>query len=189
MSQPKQKRIVLAHVASAHGIRGDVVVRTHTGDPAALGDYGPLSDVSGSRQFEITQLRVTAKGVVVRFKGIADRNAAEALRGIELYVARSALPPPSDGEYYHVDLIGLRAVGPDGADHGRVVAVPNFGAGEMLEIAPVQGKETVYVPFTDAFVPTVDIAGGRVVVIMPEMVGDPEPAAPDEDDVASDERE
>ena len=185
MPDLKSKRIVLAHIASAHGIRGDVVVRTHTGDPADLGAYGPLTDVTGRRQFEITELRVTAKGVVVRFKGISDRTAAETLRGLELYVARSALPPAEDGAYYHVDLIGLQAVDQSGADLGRVVAVQNFGAGEMLEIKPPSETETYYVPFTDTYVPTVDIAGGRVVVIMPEMVGDPEPAAdsgPDSDD-------
>lgn len=176
-SQSNQHLIVLAHVASAHGIRGDVVVRTHTGAPEDLGAYGPLTDASGKRQFEMTHLRVTAKGVVVRFKGIADRNAAEALRGTELYVARDALPPAAAGEYYHVDLIGLRAVSAEGIDLGRVVAVQNFGAGEMLEIKLPTESETVYVPFTDAFVPTVEIAAGRVVVVIPEMIGDPEPVA------------
>lgn len=178
MSKPK--RIVLAHVASAHGIKGDVVVRAHTGDPEALADYGPLTDASGQRQFEITNLRVTAKGVVVRFKGIADRTAAEALRGLELYVERAALPAAADGEYYHVDLVGLAAVSADGTVVGRVVAVQNFGAGEMLEIKRPDAKETEYVPFTDTFVPTVDIAGGRVTVIIPEMVGEPEPASGDD---------
>ena len=181
-SQPPSQRIVLAHVASAHGIKGDVVVRAHTGDPEDLGAYGPLTDVSGNRQFEITQLKVTAKGVVVRFKGIADRNAAEALRGLELYVERSALPAAADGEYYHVDLIGLEAVSIAGENIGRVIAVQNFGAGEMLEIKRPSIKETEYVPFTDTYVPKVDISSGRVTVIIPEMVGEPEPAADAEDD-------
>jgi 16S rRNA processing protein RimM len=182
MPSTTPKRIVLAHVASAHGIKGDVVVRAHTGAPEALADYGPLTDASGKRQFEITQLKATAKGVVVRFKGIADRTAAEALRGLELYVERSALPVPADGEYYHVDLIGLAAVSPDGATIGQVIAVQNFGAGEMLEIKRADAKETEYVPFTDTFVPTVDIEGGRVTVIIPEMVGEPEPASGEEDE-------
>ena len=173
-NEPGPKRIVLGHVASAHGIRGDVVMRAHTGDPEDLGAYGPLSDVTGKRSFEITQLRVTAKGVVVRFKGIADRTAAETLRGMELYVDRSALPPAEDGAYYHVDLIGLQAVDAAGAEIGRVIAVQNFGAGEMLEIKQPSEAETVYVPFTDTYVPSVDIACGRVVVIIPEMIGEPE---------------
>lgn len=175
-------RVLLGHVASAHGVRGDVVVRAHTGDPEDFGSYGPLSDAAGKRTFDIAQLRVTAKGVVVRFKGIADRNAAEALRGMELYVPRSALPPAEDGSYYHVDLIGLDAVSPDGISIGRVIAVQNFGAGEMLEIKRPGEAETVYVPFTDTFAPTVDVAAGRVVVIIPEMVGDPEPSTPSDDD-------
>ena len=180
VSETPSKRIVLAHVASAHGIKGDVVVRAHTGDPEALADYGPLTDASGKRTFDITQLRVTAKGVVVRFKGVADRTAAEALRGLELYVERSALPAAADGEYYHVDLIGLEAVGPEGAVVGRVIAVQNFGAGELLEIQRPGVNETEYVPFTDTYVPAVDIAGGRVSVIIPEMIGEPEPATPEE---------
>ena len=173
------KRIVLAHVASAHGIRGDVVVRAHTGDPSNVGAYGPLTDATGKRTFAIITVRVTPKGVVVHFKGIDDRNAAEALRGLELYVERSALPPAEDGAYYHVDLIGLQARAPDGVIIGVVIAIQNFGAGELLEIQRAGQTETDYVPFTDTYVPTVDIAAGHVVVIMPELVGDPEP--PDAD--------
>ena len=184
VSESKSRRIVLAQIASAHGIKGDVVVRTHTGDPEDLGAYGPLSDASGKRVFEITHLRVTAKGVIVRFKGIADRTAAEGLRGTDLYVERAALPPAGDGAYYHVDLIGLAAESPDGAAVGTVIAVQNFGAGELLEIKRPGVTETDYIPFTDTFVPTVDIAGGRVVVIVPEMVGDPEPAASDDETAA-----
>ena len=162
-------------MASAHGIRGDVVVRAHTGDPADVGAYGPLTDATGKRTFAMSAVRVTPKGVVVHFKGIDDRNAAEALRGLELYVERSALPPAEDGAFYHVDLVGLRAGGLDGTALGTVVAVQNFGAGELLELQPLTTGETVYVPFTDAYVPSVDITGGRVVVIMPEMIGEPEP--------------
>ena len=175
MAAQLTKRIVLAHVASAHGIRGDVVVRAYTDDPADLNAYGPLSDASGTRAFTITSLRVTAKGVVVHFKGVDDRNAAEALRGEELYVDRGALPPATDGVYYHVDLIGLAAVSPDGHVLGTVVAIQNFGAGEMLEIRLPESTATDYVPFTDTYVPTVDIAAGCVVVILPDMVGEPEP--------------
>ena len=179
MSQPATKRIVLAHVASAHGIRGDVVIRAHTGNPADVGAYGPLTDATGKRTFAMSTVRVTPKGVVAHFKGIDDRNAAEALRGLELYVERSALPPPEDGAYYHVDLVGLQALSPEGVLIGVVIAIQNFGAGELLEIQRAGQTETDYVPFTDTYVPTVDIAAGHVVVIMPELVGDPEP--PDAD--------
>lgn len=180
MSSPAavSKRIVLARVVSAHGIRGDVVLRAHTGDPGDLGAYGPLTDAQGKRTFKIANLRVTPKGVVVHFKGIDDRSSAEALRGQELYVDRSALPPAEDGAYYHVDLIGLTAKGADGTLLGHVIAVQNFGGGELLEIERAGAKETDYVPFTDACVPVIDIAAGFVIVVMPEMVGEPEPAAP-----------
>jgi 16S rRNA processing protein RimM len=171
----KTHRIVLAHVTSAHGIRGDVVLKTHMDDPHDLTRYGALSDATGGRRFEITSLRVTAKGVVVHIKGIDDRSAAEALRGAGLFIDRAALPPAEDGTYYHVDLIGLSAVDTAGAPVGKVVAVENFGAGTMLEVLRTGVRETDYVPFTDAFVPEVDIAGGRVVVVMPVMVGEPEP--------------
>jgi 16S rRNA processing protein RimM len=171
----KPHRVVMAHVTSAHGIRGDVVLKTHMDDPLDLTGYGPLTDEAGGRRFEIKSLRVTAKGVIVHFKGVEDRTTAEGLRGVGLFVDRAALPPADDGVYYHVDLIGLAAVDAAGVAVGKVVAVQNFGAGTMLEISRPGVRETEYVPFTDAFVPAVDIAGGRVVVVMPVMVGEPEP--------------
>ena len=188
MPSSKPKRIVLAHVASAHGIRGDVVVRAHTVDPEDLASYGPLTDASGKRTLEIKSLRVTAKGVVLHFAGIDDRNAAEALRGMELYVDRSALPPAEEGAYYHVDLIGLEVVSPEGTQLGTIIAVQNFGAGELLEIKRTGANDTEFVPFTDSFVPTVDIAAGRATVVLPVLVGDPEPAqsnGPSDDDPAA----
>ena len=169
------QRILLADIVSAHGIRGDVVLRTYTADPEAISSYGTLSDESGRRTFEIASARATNKGVVARIKGVATRTDAEALRGTKLYVARSALPAPDDGDYYHTDLIGLAAQAPDGVPIGRIVAVQNFGAGDLLEIQLAGSKDSEFVPFTDACVPTVDIAGGTVVVIMPVMVGEPEP--------------
>jgi 16S rRNA processing protein RimM len=185
VASAKTHRIVLAHVTAAHGIRGDVTLKTYMDDPHDLADYRPLTDEAGNRRFEITSLRVTTKGVVVHLKGFDDRSAAEALRGVGLYVDRAALPPATDGSYYHVDLIGLTAVDLQGAAIGKVVAVANFGAGSMLEIRVTGARETEYVPFTDRFVPEVDIARSRVVVLMPEMVGEPEP----NDGHADDDRE
>lgn len=175
MPAAKSHRIVIAHVTSAHGIRGDVVLKTHMDDPHDLMSYGPLTDKAGTRRFAITSLRVTAKGVIVHVKGVDDRTTAEGLRGVELFVERAALPAAAEGAYYHVDLIGLAAVDAAGAAVGKVVAVQNFGAGTMLEISRPGVRETEYVPFTDTFVPEVDIAAGRVMVVMPVMVGDPEP--------------
>jgi 16S rRNA processing protein RimM len=173
------KRILLGDIVAAHGIRGEVVLRVYTNDPEDIGAYGPLSDESGKHSFEIASAKATAKGVHVRLKGVTTRNEAEALRGTKLYVARDALPPPDEGDYYHEDLVGLTAITPEGTTLGRVVAVQNFGAGDLIEIQLTGGKLTEFVPFTDTYVPTVDIAGGRLTIIVPVMVGDPEPTEGD----------
>lgn len=167
------KRILLAEIVSVHGIRGEVVLRAHTADPAAVGAYGPLMDESGKRSFRIAAAKATNKGVIARLDGIATRNDAEALRGTKLYVPRDRLPPPDEGDYYHEDLVGLSAVAPDGSAIGTIVAVQNFGAGDLIEIRFAAGGQTEYVPFTDACVPTVDVAGGRAVVVLPELIDDP----------------
>ncbi len=157
--------VVLATIGAAHGIRGEVRVKSFTADPMSLADYGPLIAADG-RAFEIERLR-PAKGVVIaKFRGIDDRNAAEALNGVELSIDRSALPPAQAGEYYHADLIGLEAVDDRGKPIGRVVAVQNFGAGNILEIAPPDGL-SLLIRFTNANVPDIDIAGGRLVVVPP----------------------
>jgi 16S rRNA processing protein RimM len=157
--------VVLATIGAPHGIRGEVRVKSFTADPMSLGDYGALTAADG-RAFEIERLR-PAKGVVIaKFRGIDDRNAAEALNGIELSVERSALPPAEAGEYYHADLVGLEAVDARGKPIGRVVALQNFGAGDILEIAPPDGV-SLLIRFTNANVPDIDIAGGRLVVEPP----------------------
>jgi 16S rRNA processing protein RimM len=162
--------ILVAQFGAAHGIKGEVRLKAYTQDPMAVGDYGPLIAADG-RRFEIEAMRPAAGSsssdmLVVRIKGVSDRNAAEALNRLELSVPKDALPPAEEGEYYHADLIGLRAETPSGTILGTVVAVPNYGAGDLLEIAPATGN-TILVPFTDAVVPEVDIAEGRVVVDPP----------------------
>lgn len=172
------KRILLGEIVAAHGIRGEVGIKTYTAEPEAIADYGPLSDEAGKRTFEITAVKMTAKGIVARIKGVTDRTGAEALKGTGLYVAREALPKAAEdeGEYYHADLIGLSAVAPDGTALGTIVAVANFGAGDLIEIKFAGRNATEFVPFTDACVPAVEIATGKVTVIMPEMVeGEPPP--------------
>ena len=169
--RPSNDHVVLGHVVAAHGIRGDVIVRAHTADPKDLMAYGPLSDGSG-RPLTIKSMQMTGKGLIIRFAGIDDRTAAEAMRGTPLSVARSALPPPDEGEYYLVDLVGLTAVDEAGQTIGTVIAVENFGAGTMLEIRQIGSSETEYVPFTDAFVPTVDVAAQRIVVRWPAADSD-----------------
>lgn len=174
-----QGKILLGHIAGAHGIKGDVLIKTYTGAPGDIGAYGPLSDEQGGRSFALRVRRATADGVVAAIDGIADRTAAEALKGTQLYIARERLPPAADGEFYHADLVGLVAMDTSGATIGTVVAVRNYGAGDLLEIALSGRRETELVPFTEAFVPEVSINDGRAVVRMP---------APDQSD-APDDRE
>lgn len=160
------KRILLGRIAAAHGIRGEVLIKTFTERPEDIAAYGPLDD-GGGRTLKIEALRVTPKGVVARIAGIGDRNAAEALKGAALYVDRARLPAPDEGEFYHADLIGLAAVDPEGRPVGEIVGVHNHGAGDLLELRLAQSGETQLVAFTDALVPEVDLAGGRVVVRLP----------------------
>jgi 16S rRNA processing protein RimM len=171
-----QRHILLGQITGAHGIRGDVIVRTYTGDPADIASYGPLTDSKGQQPLTLTVVRVSEKGVVARIKGVADRNAAEALRGRELYVLRDALPATDEAEFYHADLIGLTAYTADQSLYGNVVAVQNFGAGDLLEIRLEAGKDIEFIPFTNACVPDVDLRAGRLTVVPPIMTGDPEPA-------------
>ena len=156
-------RVCVAQIGAAHGIRGEVRLRSFTGDPLAVTAYGPLESEDGKQRFEIEALRPAKDCFVARLAGVADRNAAEKLTNIRLYVSRDKLPPAEEGEFYYDDLVGLAAVMPDGAPLGIVTAVLNFGAGDILEIKPA-GGETLLVPFTDAAVPEIDIAARRVVV-------------------------
>ena len=159
------ERICVAQIGGAHGLRGEVKLKSFTADPMAVKGYGPLTTEDGSASFEIDMLRAAKGHLVARFRGIDDRNAAERLANLRLFVPRERLPPPAADEYYHADLIGLCAVTADGTEIGTVAAVHDFGAGDILEVRPQAGGTTIMVPFTAAFVPSVDIAGGRIVVM------------------------
>ena len=161
--------ICIARIGAAHGVRGAVKLWTFTEDPLAVMDYGALATKDGARQFEVTHAREAKGHLVATLKGIATREDAERLNGIELYVAREKLPATADDEFYHADLIGLAAVTAGGAPLGRVIAIHNFGAGDIIEIAPPHGP-TLLLPFTNAVVPTVDLAAGRVVIELPEEI-------------------
>jgi len=170
LSGADTKRILLGEIAGAHGIRGEVVVRAYTGEPDAIADYGALTDAAGAKPLTLKIVRVTPKGIVARVAGVSDRNGAEALKGRKLYVARDAMPEPAEEDaFYHADLIGLAAVDQTGAVIGKVLGVQNYGAGDLLEIKLAAGGRAELVPFTKAFVPRVEIAAGRVVVVMPVM--------------------
>ena len=162
-------QICVARIGAAHGVRGAVKLWTFTEDPLAVRDYGPLMTKDGARQFEVTHAREAKDHLVATFKGIETRDDAEKLNGIELYIAREKLPATDDDEYYHADLIGLAAVNAANEPLGRVIAIHNFGAGDIIEIAPPKGA-TMLLPFTNAVVPTVDLAGGRVVIELPPEI-------------------
>ncbi len=164
-------RVCVAQIGAPHGVRGEVRLRAFTEDPMALTRYGPLEADDGTRGFEIEALRPAKSVLVARFAGVTNRDAAAELRNLKLYVPRTRLPEPEDETYYHRDLIGLTAVDADGAVLGTVSAMQNFGAGDLIEIAPAAGGPSVLLPFTKAFVPVVDIPGGRAVVerLAPEL--------------------
>jgi 16S rRNA processing protein RimM len=162
-------QICVARIGAAHGVRGEVKLWTFTEDPFAVKRYGPLWTQDGARQFEVTQAREAKGHLVATLKGIATREDAERLNGVELYVARDKLPATDEDEYYHADLIGLAAVTTLNEPLGRVVAIHNFGAGNLIEIAPPHGA-TMLLPFTNAVVPSVDLAGGRVVIELPDEI-------------------
>jgi len=167
-------QICVARIGAAHGVRGAVKLWTFTEDPLAVTRYGQLMTKDGARQFEVTHVREAKGHLVATLKGIATREEAERLNGVELYVARERLPDTSEDEYYHADLIGLAAVNAAGEPLGRVIAIHNFGAGDIIEVAPSDGA-TMLLPFTNAVVPTVDLAAGRVVIVLPDEIdGDDE---------------
>jgi 16S rRNA processing protein RimM len=168
--------ICVARIGAAHGVRGAVKLWTFTADPLAVQHYGPLMTKDGARRFELAHVRAAKDHLVATLKGVSTREDAERLNGIELYVARENLPEPDDDEYYHADLIGLAAVTTSGDPIGRVIAIHDFGAGTIIEIAPPQGA-TMLLPFTNAVVPTVDLAGGRVVIELPAEIDGDDPAA------------
>ena len=169
-------KVCIARIGAAHGVRGAVKLWTFTEDPFAVKDYGPLSTRDGGRHFEVASAREAKDHLVATLKGITTRDEAERLNGIELYVPRDKLPAIDDDEYYHADLIGLDAVTTANEPLGRVVAIHNFGAGDIIEIAPASGT-TILLPFSNAVVPTVDIAGGRVVIELPQEIEGDDPTA------------
>jgi len=162
------ERICVAQIDGAHGLRGEVRLKSFTADPMAVRDYGPLTTEEGSATLELEAVRPAKGHLIARFRGVGDRDTAERLVNVRLFVPRERLPAPAPDEFYHADLIGLCAVTADGTEIGIVVAIHDFGAGDILELQPCAGGTTIMVPFTAAFVPSVDIANRRVVVAPPE---------------------
>jgi 16S rRNA processing protein RimM len=170
-------RVCLGQLGAAHGVRGEVRLHSFTSDPSAIAKYGPLEAEDG-RLFEITSLRPAKDHFVATLAGIGDRDAAERLANIKLYVPRERLPEPEQAdEFYHADLIGLAVVDRAGEKFGTVIAIHNFGAGDLIEVRPEAGGKTELVQFDETNVPAVDLAAGRIVVDPPEGTFTPSPLA------------
>lgn len=159
-------RVCVGVIGGVHGVRGIVKVKPFTADPADVVAYGPLTDASGRRVIGLKLLSKHKGQWLARVDGVDDRNAAEALRGTELYVDRGRLPAADEDEFYHADLIGLTAVGTDGQAVGTVRAVHDFGAGDILEIVGAGGPPLM-LPFTREAVPEIDLSGRRLVIDPP----------------------
>jgi 16S rRNA processing protein RimM len=160
-------RICLGQIGAAHGVRGEVRLHSFTADPQAIAGYGSLETDDG-RVFEIESLRPAKNHLVAKLAGITSRSAAEQLTNIKLYVPRERLPAPVEAdEFYHADLIGLAVVDRAGEKLGTVVAIHNFGAGDLIEVRQGEGEPTQMLPFDEATVPEIDLAAGRLVVELP----------------------
>ena len=161
------ERVCVGAIAGAFGVKGDVRLKSFCAEPTAIGGYGPLFTEDGKQSFSVKLGQPIPNGFSARLGGVGTREAAEALRGIRLYADRDKLPSLPDDEFYHADLIGLTMMDTGGNVIGKVTAVLNHGAGDILEVQRA-GKGSALVPFTLAVVPTVDVAGGRIIADPPE---------------------
>lgn len=168
--------VLMATIGGAQGLRGEVRAKAFTSDPAALGDYGHLHSMDG-RSFEILEIRETKNIVVIRFRGINDRNAAETLNGLELYIERDNLPDDEleEDEFFYADLEGLEAVDDKGVSYGTVTGIFDFGAGDLLELKG-PGKRPVLIPFSETSVLEIDLEAGKLTIdpLAAGLVDDPE---------------
>lgn len=170
--------LLVGRIGAAHGIKGEVRVQSFTEDPLALVSYGPLATSKPGLTIRILAARTTTNVLVARLEGVNDRTAAEKLNGVELFIDRALLPEPDDeDDFYHADLLGLRAQLADGTVLGKVSAVPNFGAGDLLEVRDERSGDTYLYPFTKAVVPEVKVQEGYLVIEPPieAELGEEEP--------------
>lgn len=163
MTKPKEK-VCVGAIVGAFGVRGEVRLKSFCADPSAIANYGPLWTEDGSRSFTLTLGASVAQGFAGRLSGVTTKEAADALRGARLFVDRDRLPDPSDDEFYHADLIGLQVLDTGGAVLGRIKAVLNHGASDILEVTTPAQSGVLLIPFTRAIVPTVDLSRGCVIV-------------------------
>jgi 16S rRNA processing protein RimM len=167
----RRDMILVGRFGAPHGVRGQIRLQSFTEHPRAIAGYGPLLDAAGQRRFIVEALRPVKDDLfIATLQGVATRSAAEALTHLELFVPRASLPNLAPEEFYLADLIGLTAETEDGSRFGRIIAVPDYGGGPLLEIAPTEGGATLLLPFTKEIVPVVDLVAARVVVVPPAEV-------------------
>ena len=167
MTDKDDKLVCVGAIAGAFGVTGEARIKSFCAEPAAIANYGPLTTEDGARNFTLSITRQVKEGFAARIEGVTTREAAEALKGTRLYAPRQRLPALADDEFYHADLIGLTVLDADGAEIGRVRAIHDHGAGDMLEVTGPSGG-MVLIPFTRAAVPTVDLGRGRIVADPPD---------------------
>ncbi len=164
-----QKLICVGRIIAAHGIKGMVKIFSHAQNPDTLTELGPLFDANGKREFRISKLSPQGNAFLAAIEGVTDRNAAEALKDTDLYLPRDKLPPLPEGKFYYNDLIGLEARDTDGRKLGGIIALHNYGAGDILEVKPETG-ESLLLPFSASTVVEVDIDGGFVMLKIPDEI-------------------
>lgn len=162
------EHVCVGAIAGAFGVRGEIRLKSFTANPQDIANYTPLFSENGARSFSVTITRQINNGFSARISGVSTKEEADALRGTQLYADRGQLPSLPDDEFYHADLIGLNVLDTGGTELGRVKAVQNHGAGDLLEVQIKGGSSTVLMPFTRAAVPTVDLASGRIIADPPE---------------------
>ncbi|SIN75081.1 ribosome maturation factor RimM [Vannielia litorea] len=160
--------ICVGAIGGAFGVQGEVRLKSFCAEPSDIADYGPLSTEDGARRFTVTLTRPLKGALGARLGGVSTKEQADALKGTRLYVARERLPALPDDEFYHSDLMGLTVVDTGGATLGKVHAVHDHGAGDLLEVRREGGSDSFYLPFTRAAVPTVDLAARRIVADPPD---------------------
>ncbi len=162
------QKICVGAIAGAYGVAGEVRLKSYCAEPTDIANYAPLTTEDGSRSFTVSLTRAIKNGLAVRLSGVTTKEDADALKGVQLFVPRDALPSLPDDEYYHSDLIGLQVLDTGGTVLGAVVNVLNHGAGDLLEIKAEGQSDTVLMPFSLAVVPTVDLESGRIISDPPE---------------------
>ena len=176
MTDASSQRMAVGVFGAPHGVRGEMRLKSYTGDPLAIVDYTPLTDQSGQRRFVLKKARPFKDDLlIVTVEGVADRDAAARLTNLEVYASRDVMPPAEEDEFYHADLIGLSAVDEQGETLGHVVGLMNFGAGDMLEIKLNRPGPTALLPFTKTFVPLIDLKQGVIHIRAPADFGQETP--------------